>query len=190
MLRTTALALGLLAAACSHRVEEIDPNAQETINVQLSFADLRSIANEMTQSFLDSDVWGGDKPRIVFGGVRNRTTEHVDAESITDTIRTALIQSRKFTVLASDQGIAEIEKETSYQQSGAVDQNAAVELGKQLGAEYVFYGTLRELRKERSGKVAAWYTFTLNAVNTQTRQMVWAQNEEVARMEEKSLFGW
>lgn len=191
LLRLPALCLGtLLAAACSHEVKEIDPNDPDNLNVGFSYSDLRTIANEMTQSFLGSDAWGGDRPRIVFGGIRNRTTQHIDTENITDTIRTALIQSQKFTVLAGEVGRSEIEGEVGVQQSGAVDMASAAELGKQLGAEYVLYGAYREIRKQRGDTTAAWYKFTLNAVATQTRQIVWAAEQDIARQEKKALVGF
>ena len=191
MLRITALLLGsLVAVSCSHKVQDIDPNNPENINLAFGFDDLKTIATDMTQSFLDSNAWGGDRPRIVFGGIQNRTTQHIDTVNITDTIRTALIQSQKFTVLANTQGIGEINSEVAYQQSGAVDLASAAEIGKQLGAEYVFYGRFTEIRKERSGTAASWYKFTLNAVNTQTRQIVWAEEQEIAKKEQKSFLGW
>ena len=191
MLRHTVILLGVLvAASCSHRVEDIDPNDPENINIAFGFDDLKTIANDMTQSFLESNAWGGDRPRIVFGGIRNRTQQHIDTVNITDTISTALVQSQKFTVLAGEQGISEIDQEVAYQQSGAVDLASAAELGKQLGAEYVFYGRFTEIRKERSSTTATWYKFTMNAVNTQTRQIVWAEEQDIAKKEEKSFLGW
>ena len=154
MLRITALLLGsLVAVSCSHKVQDIDPNNPENINLAFGFDDLKTIATDMTQSFLDSNAWGGDRPRIVFGGIQNRTTQHIDTVNITDTISTALIQSQKFTVLAGEQGIGEIDNEVAYQQSGAVDLASAAELGKQLGAEYVFYGRFTEIRKQRKFSV-------------------------------------
>ncbi len=193
MSRITALALGLLTFAvtsCSHNVEVIDPESGETINIEYGFGDLLTISNTMAESFLSSDRWGGDKPRVVFGGVRNRTQQHLDTENITDTIRAALVQSGKFTVLVGDVGLSEIDKEIGYQQSGAVDMATAAELGKQMGAEYVLYGAFREIRKARDDTTAAWYKFTLNAVNTQTRELIWTQEESIAKKEEKSFMGW
>jgi len=191
MFRLSALLIGLLAiSSCSHKVEEINPDDPENINLAFGFDDLKTIANDMTQSFLGSNAWGGDRPRVTFGGISNRTGQHIDTENITDTIRTSLIQSQKFTVLATTQGIGEINSEVAYQQSGAVDLASAAEIGKQLGAEYVFYGRFTEIRKQRSGTAAAWYKFTLNAVNTQTRQIVWAEEQEIAKKEQKSFLGW
>ncbi len=190
---TTALLAGLALfglASCQTRTTYEDPEGTEVLSTDFSYTDLMAIAQDMVDSFLGTNVWGEERPRIVMGGVVNRTDQHIDTQNITDTIRTALIQSGKFTVLASDQGIAELEKELEYQQSGAVDQAAAVELGKQLGAEYVLYGRFTNLREKRGDVESVWYKFTLNAVNVQTRQIVWADEKILRKREEKSFLGW
>ena len=136
-LTTCALAL---FGSCATEVTYEDPEGVEILSTDFNYTDLQAIANEMTESFTATNAWGPDQPRIVFGGVDNRTNQHIDTKNITDTIRTALIQSQKFSVMASDAGISEMDKELAYQATGVVDAAAAVELGRQLGAEYVFYG--------------------------------------------------
>lgn len=180
----------LAAAACSTTASYEDPDAVYVAGNEFGFSDLHQIAEQMTNSFLATDSWGPDKPRIVFGGVENRTNQHIDTKNITDTIRTALIQSGRFTVLAGEQGISEIEGETGYQQGGAVDLASAVELGRQKGAEYVFYGRFTTLASADGNTKETYYKFTLNSVNAQTREIVWAEEKRIRKREQKSLFGW
>jgi len=185
-----AFALAGSLTACSGNVTYEDPEATEIIGLGFSYTDLNQIANELTDSFLATNAWGTNTPRLVFGGVENRTNQHIDTENVTDTIRTKLIQSGKFTVVAGDQGISEMDNEIAYQQSGAVDQAAAVELGRQLGAEYVTYGRLTSIYEKRGDVQSIFYKFTFNAVNVQTRQIIWAAEERIRKREEQSLFGW
>jgi len=185
-----ALLLPALAGCGGTTVRYEDPAKVETINSDFGSTDLLMIAQKMTQSFTNSNVWGEGKPRIVFGGVKNRTRQHLDTQNITDTIRTALIQSGKFTVLAGQEGIEELNRESTYQQSGAVDQAAAVELGKQLGGEYVLFGRFTEIRKRNDDIKSSWLKFTMNAVNVQTREIVWADEQQISKIEEKASVGW
>ncbi|MHC4823328.1 MAG: penicillin-binding protein activator LpoB [Planctomycetota bacterium] len=189
--RTTLFASALaLCGACSNQVTYEDPEEIEVLTTGFSYSDLQAIAQEMTESFTGSNAWGGDKPRIVFGGVDNRTNQHIDTQNITDTIRTALIQSQKFSVMAGDDGISEMDKELGYQATGVVDAAAAAELGRQLGAEYVFYGRFTSLTNSADDVRSVFYKFTLNAVNVQTRQIVWADEKQLRKKSEKSFFGW
>lgn len=191
LLRLGAAALLFAPAACSDKVTYEDPEATETINEQFGGSDLLMIAQDMAQSFINSNAWGGEaKPSIVFGGVKNRTQQHVDTVNITDTIQTALIQSGKFTVLAGDAGIEEIKKETDYQQSGAVDMDSAVQLGKQRGAGYVLYGRFTEIAKQEGSTKSRWMKFTLNGVNVETREIVWADEKIISKLKEESFLGW
>ena len=191
----TALTLLLAAAplaSCSTSVTYEDPEGIEILDTDFSYSDLKMIAQDLSDSFLATGAWGDDVPRIVVGGVVNRTNQHIDTQNITDTIRTAFVQSGKFSVLetAGAQGLDELEKELDYQKSGAVDQAAAVELGKQLGAEYVFYGRFTTITAGKDDVRSVYYKFTLNAINVQTRQIVWADEKDLRKRKEKSLFGW
>lgn len=191
--RLAILLLGLAPlAACSTNVTYEDPEDVEILSTDFSYSDLKQIAQDLTDSYLQSNAWGDDVPRIVMGGVANRTNQHIDTVNITDTIRTALIQSGKFSVLAGvgDAGLNEIDKELGYQQSGAVDQAMAVELGKQLGAEYVFYGRFTTLQASKGDVESMYYKFTLNAVNVQTRQIVWADEKDLRKRRDKTFLGW
>lgn len=180
----------LAVAACSSTASYEDSENIYVTGTGFEYSDLTQIAVEMTDSFLGTDTWGPDKPRIVFGGIQNRTDQHVDTKNITDTIRTALIQSGRFTVLAGDQGIAEIESETEYQNTGAVDLTHAVELGRQLGAEYVFYGRFTSMASVDGRTEETVYKFTMNSVNAQTREIVWAEEKPLRKRKQKTFLGW
>jgi uncharacterized protein (TIGR02722 family) len=191
MIRTTLLACSLaVCGACSNQVTYEDPEGIEVLGTGFSYTDLQAIAGEMTESFTQTNAWGPDKPRIVFGGVDNRTNQHIDTKNITDTVQTALIQSQKFTVVAGEDGISELDEELAYQATGVVDSAAAAELGRQLGAEYVFYGRFTSITDSADDVRSVFYKFTLNAVNVQTRQIVWADEKQLRKRSEKTFLGW
>lgn len=180
------------AGACSTRVTYEDPTEVEILDTDFSYSDLKMIAQDLTDSFLATGVWGKDVPRVVIGGVVNRTNQHIDTVNITDTISTVFVQSGKFTVLstAGGPGLEEMEKELAYQQTGKVDQAAAAELGKNLGAEYVFYGRFTSIQSRGGDVESIVYKFTLTALNVQTRQEIWKDEKELRKRKEKSFLGW
>lgn len=189
-LRILAIALVTLAGACAKKTRYEDPGKVEVINSEFGSTDLLMIAGTMADSFVNSDAWSGEQPKVVFGGIQNRTTQHIDTQNITDTIRTRLIQSGRFTVLAGDQGIGEIQKEVAYQSSGWVDENNAVQVGQQLGASYVLYGRFTEIYKHENDTKSRWMKFTLNAVDVQSRALAWAEEKTISKIEERGGLGW
>ena len=132
------------------------------------------------------------------GGVENRTSEHIDTQAITDSIKTALLKSGKFRLTASNQGQQEIEDQVRFQQgSGRVDPATAKAYGRQFGADVVVYGRLISIEKsdgrtiESGGykKDDVYYKFTLECVDIETGEILWIDEEEIRKFEETGLFG-
>ena len=203
-----ALALGVVpfVSSCSS-LGYGDPNAVETVTIGYGSTDLQTLSGEMVDSlivspalnYLDSPEKGDDKRIItVFGGIENRTSEHIDTGGIADKIRVALLKTGKFRWVASDQGRDEIADEVRYQQgTGFVDPVQAAQMGKQLGAEIVIYGSLRSIVKRKGSSIESggtrtkdvFYQFVLNAVNVETAEILWAEESEIRKTEKTGIFG-
>ncbi|KAA3606724.1 MAG: penicillin-binding protein activator LpoB [Planctomycetota bacterium] len=185
------LALGassLIGCAGESRYE--DPEAVETIDDRFGQTDLHLIVSKMVDSFMGTQVWPEAKPVMLMGAVQNRTRQHLDTKNISDSIRTALIQSGRFRFVAGDQGKGEISEETVYQASGAVDPDTAVELGKQLGASYVMFGRFTEIKKETERVRSRFMKFTLNVVDVENRVLLWSEEQKISKVTEKAFLGW
>ncbi len=205
--------LSLLAAlplftitACSS-VSYGDPDKVETLTVDFGSTDLQTIASDMVASlnseprlaYLDNPSKGSDKRyTMVFGGVDNRTTEHIDTEGIVAAIRVPIQQGGRFRILAGGQGQNEIGEQVRFQQgSGRVDPNQARAFGKQLAADVVLYGALRSIDKTKGRtlegglmkKEDVYYQFELNCVNVETGELIWSKIKEIRKGESKSIFG-
>ncbi|MBI1380403.1 MAG: penicillin-binding protein activator LpoB [Planctomycetaceae bacterium] len=195
-----------LAPACSS-VKYDDPDRAETLTIDFGSTDLQTLANAMTNSFLQSpalqflDQSGkGDDKRIIMyvGKVENRTSEHIDTQGITDSIRVKLLQSGRFRFTADDAGQDQIGDQVRFQQgSGRVDPAQARAFGKQIGADVIMYGTLRSIEKGRGRSIETggtkkedvYYQFVLNAVNIDTGEIMWADEKDIRKVERRGLFG-
>jgi hypothetical protein len=201
-----SLASVLALGACSS-IGYDDPNKTETVNLKFGSTDLQSMADTMVQSLLSSpglqylDHAGkGDDKRIVLftGNVNNRTGEHIDTSSITDSIRTALLKSGRFRIAASNQAQDELGSQVRFQmESGRVNPDLIRTFGKQIGADAVMYGNLRSIEKERQRSLETggkktddvYYKFTLEVVNIETSEVVWMEEKEIRKSKKTGLFG-
>lgn len=199
------LVLGVAAACSSTRYK--DAQEPETINIDWGSTDIQTFSDHMVASLLGSPSLSylskphkGEDQRViaVMGGVVNETSEHINTEMITRSVRTSLLQSQRFRFVASDLGQAEVEKQVRFQQgSGRVDPAKAIAFGRQLGAEVVIYGSLASIEKRKgrsleslgSKKEDTYYQFVLNAVNVETGELMWANEEELRKQQVTSLFG-
>lgn len=205
-IQTLIVLAGLSLASCSS-LDYGDPEATETVSRDFGSTDLQSFASGMVDSlirapqlnYLDHSGKGDDKRVIVYmGGVRNRTSEHIDTSGITDSIRVALLKSGKFRFVATDQGQTEVGDQVRFQQdSGRVDPAQARAFGKQVGADVVMLGTLRSIEKSRGRSLETggvrtddvYYQFVLECVNIETGEVIWLEEEELRKTEKTGIFG-
>ncbi len=177
--------LAVSLGACGTKVQYGDPTAVETLTVDFGSTDLQMIAEEMVQSLLSAPViQEQDRPVLQVATVKNKTSEHIDTKSITDKIRTTLLNSNAVQFTASELR-PEILEELEYQrQSGYVDPETRKPVGKQVGTDYLLAGEIAAIKKSRSGTRDVYYKITLNLVDLETGLIAWADEKEIRKRED------
>lgn len=188
-----SLACLSLLAGCSAKVSYGDATAIETTSVDFGSTDLQSIAEKMVDDLLVFppivQETSKRRPILFVDRIANKTTEHIDTESITDTIQSKLINSGQFRFVDMT-AVKSVQQQLDYQQlSGLVDQQKAVAIGRQYGAEYMLYGNLSSIVKRDSSTKDVYYKFTLKLLHLQTGIIEWSGEKEIRKTREKTLFG-
>jgi uncharacterized protein (TIGR02722 family) len=192
-----AMAISLLViTGCTNKsvVRYGDAAAVETTDINFGSTDLQKVAAEMTDSLLVSPVVGtltaNSRPIIFVESIKNKTSEHIDTESITDSISTKLLRSGKFRFV--DMGrVASVREQLQFQQSGGmVDSSKAIQFGKQVGAEYMLYGNLASIVKSNQDQSDVYYKFTLRLMDLQSGLVEWADETEIRKTKGKEYISW
>ncbi len=193
----TSVALAVtLVAGCTNKsvVRYGDAQAVETNDINFGSTDLQKIAGEMTDSLLLSPVVGtltaNSRPIVFVERIKNKTSEHIDTESITDSISTKLLRSGKFRFV--DMGRVEAAREQiQFQQTGGmVDTNKAIQFGRQVGAQYMLYGNLASIVKSNKDKSDVYYKFTLRLMDLDSGLVEWADETEIRKTKGKEYISW
>ena len=192
MSRILAAALVVGLAACSS-VEYGDATAQETVNTDFGSTDLQMIASKMVDDLLVFppivEVISQRRPVLFVDRIKNKTTEHIDLESVTDSIQTRLINSGKFRFVDMT-AIEQVRQQFNYQQdAGFVDEKTAVQVGRHIGAEYMLYGNMSSIVKKDDNTRDVYYKFTLKLMHLQSGIVEWASEKEIRKTREKRWFG-
>lgn len=186
------LALAAVMAACSS-VEYGDATAQETVNTDFGSTDLQMIANKMVDDLLVFppivQLTQDRRPVLFVDRIKNKTTEHIDLENVTDSIQTKLINSGKFRFVDMT-AVEQVRQQFEYQQeSGFVDEQTAARIGKHIGAEYMLYGNMAAIVKKDGSTRDVYYKFTLKLMHLETGIIEWASEKEIRKTKEKRWFG-
>jgi uncharacterized protein (TIGR02722 family) len=188
----SAVAAALIGCASSN-VNYGDAQAVETLNKDFGSTDLQMIADKMVTDMLSFPVvvqlTQNRRPVMFVDKIRNKTQEHIDTESITDTIQNKLINSGKFRFVDMTAANAMAEQLNYQKNSGLVNQATSVKAGGHIGAEYMLNGNLSSIVKNAGGKSDVYYKFTLKLQNVQTGIVEWTSEKEIRKSAKRSAFG-
>lgn len=138
------------------------------------------------QDFLDEYCKG--RPVLDVAQIQNRSSMHLDMRSITDSMRTKLVRSRKFKFVDHTSAETDI-----YFSEGAATVNAdpskVVQMGQQSAAQLYIYGALSEMRQQVGGVTDRYYKFTLNVKDLKTGELAWTDEKEIRKFQKKSAMG-
>ena len=189
------LTFAFVVTACGPRMytkgEYKDPNVVMLLTDKFSENDLQLIAKKIADSMIDSALVKGKDKRPVFQieKIVNKTSEHIDMESLTDKIKVALIQSGR--VLFSDKGLREnVASELEYQGSKNVDQSTAKKVGNQIGADFLLTGTISSIVQEAGKDKLVYYKSTFNLTNLNTNIIEWSDEKELRKAYKKRHVGY
>lgn len=186
------LAVAMLSGCQS--VQYGDATATETVNTEFGSTDLQMIAAKMVDDVLAFppvvQITSQRRPVAFVDRIKNKTTEHIDLESVTDTIESKLINSGKFRFV--DMSVVDrVRQQLEYQRdSGMVDDQQAMMMGRQVGAEYMLYGNMSSIVKRDSSTKDVYYKFTLKLLNIQSGIIEWSGEKEIRKTRKRSLFGF
>ncbi len=179
-------------SACS-TVKYGDAGAVETVNTDFGSSDLQQIATSLVDDLLNFppmvEITAKKRPIVFIDGIENKTTEHIDLESITDTIQNDLIRSGNYRFVDPN-ALARMKKQFNYQQqSGMVAPKKAAKIGRQLGAEYMLYGNMSSITKHNGSTKDVYYKFTLKLMDLTSGVLEWSGEKDIRKTRTKSLLG-
>ena len=170
-----------------------DAGSAKPISTDFGSSDLQQIAESMVDSLLTFppivELTAQKRPVISVDKVKNKTMQHIDTESVTDSIRTKLIKSGKFQFIDRTTDAAAIDEIRTQQDSGLVDKNKAVNFGSQAGADYILTANFSEIRQSAGSVTDVYYKFTMNLKNLRSGVLEWSEEKEIRKVFNKSLFG-
>lgn len=188
-----AFAVLLMAGCASTKARETQLDlAPKT--AALEPQDVRRTVEMMVDSMLaDRDFItdiGGKRPVLDITRMENRSSMHLDMNSITDSIRTKLLKSRKFRFMDRTTATSDIEFFNEQANSGLTDPAKAVQGGKQSAAQMYLYGALTEMRQQINGVTDRYFKFTLNLKDLESGELIWSDEKEIRKEETQAVFGF
>ena len=190
-------AAALLISGCATGPTVTRTASDEVIDLsgRWNDTDSRLTAEAMVSSML-SGGWlerfsadEGRPPVVIVGSVRNKSSEHIDAETFIKDIERELINSGRVTFVAAGAARDELRDEREDQQSNATQSTAAA-LAAETGADYMMQGVITSQTDAIQGKRATLYKVDMELIGLENNQKVWIDTKEIKKLVEQKKNSW
>lgn len=176
----------LVSFSCARSVSRVDPGQQIDLSGRWNDSDSRMVANKMVTELLGSDKFKdyakalGKKPSIIVGLIRNKTSEHIDADNYIKKIELAIYNSGIADLVESDAFRDKLRQERAEQQDFASSTTAS-QWGKEQGANLMLFGEMTSETDTYNKKRVVNYITTLFLTDIGTNKRVWYGQEEIKK---------
>ena len=196
-LLTTILSIIALSAlsACGPKAfvkGDYDKDVERTnlLNDQWSETDMQQAVKDLVDSMVAHHTIAGAQkpPTVMVTKLQNKTSEHIDTESVMDMIRVELTNRGKV-AFVDKQAREDMDEEYAYQNSGRVDSKTKKGPGSQVGADFILNGRLDSIVQEVGKDKTVYYKVTLNLTKLDTGLITWTNHKQIRKIYKKKSVG-
>jgi uncharacterized protein (TIGR02722 family) len=172
--------------SCARSVSRIDPNEQIDLSGRWNDVDSRQVADKMIAELLNNPKFTeyaktlGRKPAIIVGQIRNKTSEHIDADNYVKKFELAIFNSDLADLVESDTFRDKLRDERAQQQDFA-DPATVAKWGKEVGANLMLFGDMTSETDVYNSKRVVNYVTTLFLTEVETNKRIWYGQKEIKK---------
>lgn len=177
----------LFLFSCQPRsVTRISPDTQIDLSGRWNDSDSRIVADKMISELLASAKFKeyvtehGKKPAIVVGLIRNKTSEHIDANNYIKKLEIAIYNSNIAELVESEEFRDKLRLERAQQQDFA-DPATVSQWGKEIGADLMLFGEMNSETDTNNNKRIVNYITTLFLTDIETNKRIWYGQQEIKK---------
>ncbi len=185
LLLAALLMVGL--QSCFRSVSRVDPDTEIDISGKWNDVDSKLTAEAMVEQVL-GEIWlkshmrdVKEKPVVIVGFVKNKSHEHIDAETFIKDVERSFITSQKVRLVQGGEKREAIRGERADQQDNA-SVSTMKKWGLEVGADYMMQGSINSIVDALDRKKVVYYQVNLELTNIQTNEVVWIGEKKIKKM--------
>lgn len=167
-----------------------DINRTNLLTDKWSETDMQNAVHDLVASAVSHHAIANAKrpPLVMVTRLQNKTSEHIDTQSIMDMIRVELMRGGRVSFVDKE-ARDDIKDEYEYQKSGMVSRETMKTEGGQVGADYVINGRLDSIVQQAGKDKTVYYKLTLNLTNLKSGVIVWSDYKQIRKLYKKQNVG-
>ena len=181
--------LVILASGCGSqkKVTRVSPDEQIDLSGRWNDTDSRLTADAMinqslTEPWLNNfrETHQGDKPVLICGFVKNKSHEHINAETFIKDLERAFINSQQVRLVQGGEKREEIRTERADQQNYSSAETMKL-WGREIGADFMLQGSINSIVDTEGRETVNFYQINLELTNIETNEIVWIGDKKIKK---------
>jgi uncharacterized protein (TIGR02722 family) len=188
-----SLATLMLAGCGGTKVNRVTHDSVIDLSGRWNDTDSRLVAEEMLRDCLNASWYNtytaqGEIPTVIVGAVRNKSHEHIDAETFIKDIERTLINSGKVEFVANKSEREQIRDEKADQSTNATVETRN-QMGEESGAKMMLIGSINSIVDKEGGKSVVFYQVNLELIQIESNRKLWIGDKKIKKYVTKSSAG-
>ncbi len=189
-----ALAVAVVVVGCSQgtQVTRLEPETVIDLSGFWNDTDSRLVAEALIDDAMNFP-WArrfmqqnnGDVPAVIFGSVRNRTTEHIAVNTFLRDMEASFLRTGLTRVVADREQRSQIRDEREDQQQNASAATRA-RMRNELGADFMLVGEITSIEDVEGNREVIYYQIDLNLTDLESNERVWIGQHRIKKFVERS----
>lgn len=187
MNRIAILLILAIAGSCQTRqITRLDPATEIDLSGRWNDTDSRKVADQMIYDLFDAAPFkeyalaNNGKPVIVVGTIRNKTSEHIDADNFVKKIEVVIHNSGAAELVESSEFRDMLRVERLEQQEFA-DPATVKRMGMEAGADLMLFGEITSETDVYNNRRVVNYVTTLFLTDIETNKRIWYGQNEIKK---------
>lgn len=185
------LTIVLFSCAPQQAVERVAYDQKIDLSGRWNDTDSWETAQEMIAQILN-ERWISDfqrdhqnqRPKVVVGLVKNRSHEHIDAETFINDMEKAFIKTGAIRLIQGGEKREEIRYEREDQQGNALP-STVKQWGRELGADFILQGSINSIVDDIQNQMVVYYQIDLELTNLESNEVVWIGDQKIKKFVQK-----
>ena len=180
----------LFASSCvtNRTVTRVDTDKQIDLSGRWNDVDSKLTAEAMIDQVLN-EVWlenfrkekNGERPVVIVGMVKNKSHEHIEAETFIKDLEKSFIKSQRVRLVQAGEKRDEIRLERADQQSNS-SVSTMKKFGLEIGADFMLQGSINSIVDAYKKDKVVYYQIDLELTNIQTNEIVWIGDKKIKKV--------
>lgn len=192
-----ALGGGLLLSGCAGtKVERVDAQQEFALTDKWNAKDSQLVAESMIEDML-SFPWiqrfqaetGRTMPTVIVQNIYNKSAQQIAVDTFINDLKRAAIRSGKVDFVTSGAQRDDVRAERKEQAANARAETAKP-FGEEIGADFALSGTINSMVDQLKNRRVTFYQTDLVLIDLRTNREVWAGQNKIQKIQEKSRIGF